>query len=181
MTCNTQETQSKIQQNNISMQCNIKVPKHQYLDVSRGISKLITYWNPVINCSTRSPGDNGSIICSRKEKFSISPVGRKRKETASQNSFNWNYCNKRVWSISSYPINFGVSTSKSCKLQMRYQKKSMHQILYSVGNEISFPNTYPLDSDFHLSVGFKKMCRRRKNKLDFDDQLECWLTKTGSW
>ena len=58
----------------------IKVPKHQYLDVSRGISKLITHWNPVINCSTRSPGDNSSIICSRKEKFSISPVGRKTKE-----------------------------------------------------------------------------------------------------
>ena len=31
----------------------------------------------------------------------------------------------------------------------------MHQILYPVDNEISFPNTYPLDSNFHLSVGFK--------------------------
>ena len=127
------------------MQCNIKVRKHQYLDVSRGISKLITYWNPVINCSTRSPGDNSSIICGRKEKFSISPVGRRRKETASQNSFIWNYCNKRVWSISSYPINFGVSTSKGCKLQTRYQKKSnLHQILNPEDNAIGFPNTYPL-------------------------------------
>ena len=127
------------------MQYNIKVPKHQYLDVSRGISKLITYWNPVINCSTRSPGDNSSIICGGKEKFSISPVGRRRKETASQNSFIWNYGNKRVWSISSYPINFGVSTSKSSKLQTRYQKKSnLHQILNPEDNAIGFPNTYPL-------------------------------------
>lgn len=49
----------------------------------------------------------------------------------------------------------------------------MHQILYPVDNEIGFTNTFPLDIDFHLSVGFKKMCQGRKNKLDFDDQLEC--------